>query len=67
MDPHQNFMKWGEMARKFLGNDFWGDMMETMPSSGPKADVFHGKDEVLVLGRSSRSGGYQSDSVTSGR
>lgn len=49
MDPHQNFMKWGEMARKFLGNDFWGDMMETMPSSGPKADVFHGKDEVLVL------------------
>ena len=49
MDPHQNFMKWGEMARKFLGNDFWGDMLETMPSSGPKADVYHGHDEVLVL------------------
>lgn len=49
MDPHQNFLKWGEMARKFLGNDFWGDMMETMPSSGPKADVFHGNNDVLVL------------------
>ncbi|SMO75634.1 Hsp20/alpha crystallin family protein [Melghirimyces algeriensis] len=49
MDPNQNFIKWSEMAKKFLGEDFWSDVMDVIPTSGPKVDVYHGDYEVLVL------------------
>ncbi|PTX60709.1 HSP20 family protein [Melghirimyces profundicolus] len=49
MDPHQNFMKWSQLAKKFLGDDFWSDVIEHLPATVPKADVYHGDHELLVL------------------
>ncbi|GGE27039.1 putative 15 kDa heat shock protein [Marinithermofilum abyssi] len=49
MNQDKNFEKWSKLARKFLGDDFWGDMMEAVPTAGPKADVYHGQQEVVVL------------------
>jgi HSP20 family molecular chaperone IbpA len=52
MDPQQQFAKWSRLARQFLGEDFWADMSETLPTdqtNRPPVDVYHGKDDVLVL------------------
>jgi HSP20 family protein len=55
-DQQQHFQKWSQLARKFLGDDFWSDLMSASPttssassSNGPKADVYHTQNEVIVL------------------
>jgi HSP20 family protein len=55
-DQQQHFQKWSQLARKFLGDDFWSDVMNASPatpssssSGGPKADVYHTRNEVIVL------------------
>ncbi|MBN2911042.1 Hsp20/alpha crystallin family protein [Polycladomyces sp. WAk] len=55
-DQQQHFQKWSQLARKFLGDDFWSDVMSAYPatsspssSGGPKADVYHTQNEVIVL------------------
>lgn len=49
MEPSSNLMKWTQLARQFLGEDFWSDVMNAVPDSGPKADVYHTRNEVIVL------------------
>lgn len=48
---YQDFTKWTHLARKFLGDDFWSGMMDTLPGSGSmiKADVYQTQNEVIVL------------------
>lgn len=52
-DQQQHFQKWSQLARKFLGDDFWSDVLNASPatssSGGPKADVYHTRNEVIVL------------------
>lgn len=49
VNNHQDFTKWTQLAQKFLGDDFWSGMMEMIPGSDIKVDVYHSQNEVIVL------------------
>ncbi len=49
VNNYQDFTKWTHLAQKFLGDDFWSGMMEAIPSSNIKVDVYHTQNEVIVL------------------
>lgn len=46
-----DFAKWNQLARQFLGEDFFQDMMDgpLKQGQGPYADVYQGKNEVIVV------------------
>lgn len=41
--------RWNQLARQFLGDDFFEDILEAAEHKGPVADVYHGKNEVIVV------------------
>lgn len=49
MESGSNSLKWSQLARQFFGEDFWSDVMGAIPDSVPKADVYHTRNEVIVL------------------
>jgi HSP20 family protein len=42
-------MPWHELARQFLGEDFFEDMQTAARQDEPAADVYHGENEVIVV------------------
>lgn len=51
MDKSPDFMRWHQIAKDFLGEEFFSDIQQNMKSQegkGPKADVYHGANEVVV-------------------
>ncbi|AUS07779.1 hypothetical protein C1X05_02370 [Laceyella sacchari] len=40
---------WNQLARHFLGDDFFEDILSAAERKGPAADVYHGKNEVIVV------------------
>ncbi|MFC7442468.1 Hsp20/alpha crystallin family protein [Laceyella putida] len=41
---------WNQLARQFLGDDFFEDILAAAEEhKGPVADVYHGKNEVIVV------------------
>ncbi|WP_131926479.1 Hsp20/alpha crystallin family protein [Hazenella coriacea] len=46
-----DFTKWNQLARQFLGEDFFQDMMDgpLKQGQGPYADVYQGQNEVIVV------------------
>lgn len=49
MEPGSHWMKWAQLASRFLGEDFWADMESGVLDSVPKVDVYHTPSEVIVL------------------
>jgi HSP20 family protein len=41
--------RWQSLARQFLGEDFFDEIMETAKGHDPRADVYHGPGEVIVV------------------
>ncbi|SEN66365.1 Hsp20/alpha crystallin family protein [Lihuaxuella thermophila] len=41
--------KWNQLARQFLGEDFFADVLEAARGTYPCIDVYHGKNEVIVV------------------
>lgn len=44
-----NFDKWRQIAKDFLGEDFWSDVSGMGSVNQAKADVIHSMNEVIVL------------------
>lgn len=42
-------MRWHHLARQFLGEDFFDGMLENRKVQDPLVDVYHGKNEVIVV------------------
>ncbi|MFC4077721.1 Hsp20/alpha crystallin family protein [Salinithrix halophila] len=49
MNESANFSKWSQMARDFLGEDFWSEVSGMGEGKHPKTDVLLGRNEVIVL------------------
>ncbi|MGI6125901.1 MAG: Hsp20/alpha crystallin family protein [Planifilum sp.] len=49
MDPGSHVKKWAQLARRFLGEDFWSDVGDSVLDADPKVDVYHARNEVIVL------------------
>lgn len=46
--PPRNF-NWHELARQFLGDDFFEEIQTSVNKEEPAADVYHGQNEVIVV------------------
>lgn len=47
---HDAFAKWGKLARSFLGDDFFENVvMDKKAVTTPKVDVYHSQQEVIVV------------------
>lgn len=44
-----DFSKWYQLARQFLGEDFFKEMTNESFNKTPYADVYEGKNEVIVV------------------
>ena len=42
-------LPWHELARQFLGDDFFEEMQTAVHQEEPAADVYHGENEVIVV------------------
>lgn len=42
-------LPWHELARQFLGDDFFEEMQTAVHKEEPAADVYHGENEVIVV------------------
>ncbi|WP_164491590.1 Hsp20/alpha crystallin family protein [Staphylospora marina] len=40
---------WQELVKRFLGEDFFEDVVEAATRQDPKTDVYHGPGEVIVV------------------
>lgn len=49
MNHDMNFSKWGQLARGFLGDEFWSDITNSVRINVPKSDVYHTSQEVWVF------------------
>jgi HSP20 family protein len=48
-DQNGQFARWHLLARQFLGEDFFTDIMSTAGKQDPAVDVYHGAGEVIVV------------------
>jgi HSP20 family protein len=48
-DQNPDFSRWHQLARQFLGDDFFSDIMSAANAKSPCADVYQGKNEVIVV------------------
>lgn len=49
MESGSHWLKWAHLFSRFLGEDFWADMESGFFGPVPKADVYHSRNEVIVL------------------
>ncbi|QKG83450.1 Hsp20/alpha crystallin family protein [Kroppenstedtia pulmonis] len=49
MNHDMHISKWGQLAREFLGDEFWSDITSSVRVNVPKSDVYHTNREVRVL------------------
>jgi HSP20 family protein len=48
-DRNAQFARWHRLARQFLGEDFFTEIMHAAEKEEPAVDVFHGPNEVIVV------------------
>ncbi|MEX2103876.1 MAG: Hsp20/alpha crystallin family protein [Bacilli bacterium] len=43
------FSGWSDQAKKWLGDDFWDDVMGIVTKAGPRADIYTTEGVILVI------------------